>query len=263
MKKRFSVILIAIIISGLIYTGNACTGMVQAESSIPKPSIPEFTVTLVDRSYDAPATQSIDPYTGETVTQPSHRIDNRTIEVTIKNQPFASKLMYNIRVKGHFSKDWTEVFHPSDGFPIQSDSEYTVLSFSSKGGDDFYGPHSAVIYAPPSGQVDFQVEAMNGNVSREIFIPVPGTGWFFTGEKSGWSNTQVLTVEANSVGEAEKSKVNPNQQLGAQPAVNQLCINWTEISLCAILGTISAVLIIALVYKRKRFSKGNTLAYQP
>jgi hypothetical protein len=33
-------------------------------ASIPKPSVPEFTVKLVDSSYDIPASSLIDPYTG-------------------------------------------------------------------------------------------------------------------------------------------------------------------------------------------------------
>lgn len=243
-------------LSGLVLGAIAQLSVVHAETSIPKPNVPEFTVKLVDRSYDVPpsTTTTIDPYTGkETVTnQPGRRVENKTIEVAIKNQPFSSRLMYNIRIKGHFEQGWRELYCPSDGYLWQSDSQYTVISLPAN--------------YPVDAKIDFQVEALNGYISREYDGSNAGPfsfPWTFTGEKSGWSNTQVLTVEANSVGEAEKSKVNPNQQLGAQPAVNQLCINWTEISLCAILGTISAVLIIALVYKRKRFSKGNTLAYQP
>ncbi len=39
-------------------------------SSIPKPSIPEFTLKFLDNSYDVPPTYGIDPYTGKT-TDPS------------------------------------------------------------------------------------------------------------------------------------------------------------------------------------------------
>ena len=53
-----------------------------------KPSVPEFTVKLEDHSYDVLTTYSIDPYTGENVTHAGYHVENKTIEVTIKNQPF-------------------------------------------------------------------------------------------------------------------------------------------------------------------------------
>lgn len=38
-----------------------------------KPSVPEFTVKLVDNSYDVPPTQTTDPYTG-TKTIPGYHV---------------------------------------------------------------------------------------------------------------------------------------------------------------------------------------------
>jgi len=37
--------------------------------AVTKPSIPQFTVKLIDNSYDVPAIQIKDPYTGEVTTQ--------------------------------------------------------------------------------------------------------------------------------------------------------------------------------------------------
>jgi hypothetical protein len=91
-------------------------------ASITKPSVPQFTVKLVDSSYDIPTTYLIDPYTGANVTHPSHRVDNKTIELTIKNQPFVPYLVqegnsnwttsfyYNVRVKGHYKDDWITLY---------------------------------------------------------------------------------------------------------------------------------------------------------
>ena len=57
--------------------------------SIPKPSVPEFTVQLVDRSYDEPPTYQKDPSTGQDkLVWIGGHIDNKTIDFTIKNQPF-------------------------------------------------------------------------------------------------------------------------------------------------------------------------------
>ena len=55
----------------------------------PKPSVPEFSLKYIDLSYDVPPTYGIDQYTGKTViTQDGYRVDNRSIQFTIKNQPF-------------------------------------------------------------------------------------------------------------------------------------------------------------------------------
>lgn len=181
---------------------------VCAETSIPKPAVPEFTIELIDSSYDVPASSSIDPYTGQTVTHPAAHIESRTIQVSIKNQPFtpyeitenennwAVNFLYNIRIKGHFSEDWIELYRPSDGYPSQNyESEYTVLSYtgeySSTEGMEF---ETSVIMTsfPPSAQVDFQVEAMIGYIHHVDAMPFSAD--VFEGETSGWSNTQTLTI---------------------------------------------------------------------
>ena len=64
MKKRLSALLIPIMINVLIFTSITYIGTAQAESSIPKPSVPEFTVKLVDTSYDEITIYSVVPYTG-------------------------------------------------------------------------------------------------------------------------------------------------------------------------------------------------------
>jgi hypothetical protein len=133
---------------------------VHASEAIPKPSVPQFTVEFVDKSYDVPPTteSTTDPYTNKTTTTtiPGYHTDNPTIKVTIKNQPFpstlngnATNLYYNVRIKGHFGEDWNEQYsyteYSSGSLPTQSSSEYTILSFPSRyrAGDE----------------VDFQAEA--------------------------------------------------------------------------------------------------------
>jgi len=185
-------------------------------SSIPTPSVPEFTVELVDSSYDVPTTYSTDPYTGEPVTHEGYPVESRTIEVKIKNQPFVPfsiqenpdaatwtiNFYYNVRIKGHFSEEWRELYYASDGYPTQdSGSEYTVLSY--QGG---YSPTEGMALQKdaimttlsPGAQVDFQVEAMIGYVSR-VYNPdateqLAMWPWRFTGETSGWSSTQTITI---------------------------------------------------------------------
>jgi len=174
---------------------------------IPKPAVPQFTVRLIDSSYDIPASNSIDPYTGQTIGKPSQHIEARTIEIRIKNQaftPFEVKLgtsswtaylQYNIQWKGHFEKDWHSL--TSDEY-LSSDSENpeTVVTlqgeYSSTEGLKMNAQGMYTTF-PPNSQLDFQVQAMIGFVHREVSA-IPGGGWTFTGQTSDWSNTQTLNL---------------------------------------------------------------------
>lgn len=226
-------------------------------SAITKPSIPEFTVNLVDHSYDIPTTYSTDPYTGETVTHPGHRVENKSIEVRIKNQPFASYLdengslvglFYNIRVKGHF-EDWTGEPN-SENYVYRSDSEYTVKSYT-------LGENGLEITL--GGQVDFQVEALIGYYTRVYGTPVPGipgsgTSYYdvFTGETSGWSNTQTITVSGNSSTTDSGASPTDGQNPSATPEVPEFLL-WIILAILTI-----AMLAVAAVFRRKSQTKPST-----
>lgn len=178
-------------------------------ASIPTPSVPEFTLKLVDHSYDTPTTYSIDPYTGANVTHTGHHVTNATIDVTIKNQAFpttisgnTSNLYYNVRFKGHFGEDWS---YPYPSFPIwassgeslygdfsyalptQSSSQYTVLSFpaSYRSGDE----------------VDFEIEAILGiQYSYDTYFYggdyhiMPMHESYFDYQSSDWTPTQIFKM---------------------------------------------------------------------
>jgi hypothetical protein len=58
-----------------------------------KPSVPQInSIKFVDSSYDVPpsSTTTVDQYTGKetTTTKPGYHVEQTSIEVTIKNQPF-------------------------------------------------------------------------------------------------------------------------------------------------------------------------------
>jgi len=206
MNKRASLLLIAVLtmLSLMEVVPNAMC-------STNKPSVPEFTAELIDSSYDVPATSSTDPYTGNNVVHDGYRVESRTIEFKIKNQPFTPyqiqdsngdertvAFCYNIRYKAHSSEYWTEMFLASDGYPRQDyESENTVFSYQGE-----YSPteglefnHGSVMTRfPPGAQVDFQVESMIGYTHNVYTAPLPFSGTVFEGETSGWSNTQTLTI---------------------------------------------------------------------
>ncbi len=200
--------------------------------TIPKPSVPEFTAKYVDRSYTVPASTTIDPYTGQNVTNPSYYVENRTFEIAIKNQPFAPyddnstgaqwkiTLMYQIRTRGHFAQNWTNLYSVDNGFLPASNTGYTTVSYSL-GEGPVWGNLQA------NAQVDFQVEAMIGYVHRTIGF----ASWFFTGESSGWSNTQTITI--------------PDTSISPSPTI-------PEVPLLAILPLFAVIPLIATIVLRKK-----------
>jgi len=127
-----------------------------------------------------------------------------TIELTIKNQPFDSdnayhySFFYNVRTRIN-DGNWSDVYTPEDGYPTQSNSDYTVLSFSSTGNGDGYfidtNSQYNGIHAPSNAKLDVQVEAMIGYRDRSWKNFSDGIlPYAFEGEKSGWSNTQTINV---------------------------------------------------------------------
>ena len=206
MSSSVSLLLVVILaVSSLIMVESANA------QSIPKPAIPEFSLRFVNVSYSV-----IDQYTGQ-----SGQVDNSTIELTIKNQPFTTindkvdatntSLYYNIQVKGHYTNDWTEVYNSHNGsyppyianyvwydYPIQSNSEYTTLSLSAN--------------YPANSKVDFRVQAIIANVTDLLlpnFLPDGGLRYHSDADYhhqlawtamslSDWSPPQTLTIADGS-----------------------------------------------------------------
>jgi Ca2+/Na+ antiporter len=236
-------------------------GNVQVQAASKKPAVPEFTVKLIDNSYDEPPTSYVDAYTGETVTKPGYRVAKKTIEITIKNQPGDYTINYNVRVKGHYGSGedaWIEIYQPSNGFPSQSDSKYTVLSFTSTWGDKSYQGMHGSIYAPDGSVIDFQVKAIMDMVTkREITLPVPGTGWYYEGVDGEWSSTKTLTIGTNSNEVPNQNEPTPSptytsdqNETQTDRMTIQLPLIWflLVLILCPV---IIVVLIVALIYTRK------------
>lgn len=220
---------VGLVIIILLATTNVTIFGVTAVQSISKPSIPEFTLKFVDYSYDIPIEYGIDQYTGQTVvTKSGQHIDNRTIEITIKNQPFNNytdplsgkeiNLFYNIRYKGMFTENWTEMYGGTgkmitysmdsaiaqNGYPTQAyGSQYTKILF----------PLSDNI--PNNVEMQFQVEALEGYTNKHVQdarIIFSIIDYTFAGQKSGWSNTQTIKI-----GEFSSSTSNPTPPIEPQP----------------------------------------------
>ncbi len=135
---------------------------------------------------------------------------NKTIELFIENQPFTPyydassgwniSLYYNVQIKtneDNWSANWTTLY-TVDELPTQSNGNYTVFLYPSNQpvDENFYNLGGRGLELPPGTQISFQAEAMIGFVHRDLIGQPPP--YYFTGETSGWSSAQTITIPANS-----------------------------------------------------------------
>ncbi len=227
-KAIIAILICAIFGSSLIVT------MAYAQTTIPTPSAPEFTLMYEDNSYYVPPTYGIDQYTGQNITiKNGYQVDNRTVVFKIKNHPFNSftdsngknsTLSYNFRFKGHYGTEWayyplngTSATHPyGNEFPnySASNSNTTMISISL---NVLNGNSVGQESIREGSQVDFQIQALIGDLSKERN---PSTGWMdpsylytFYGEASSWSGTQTLNIS-----KTPSASPSPSQTLNPSPS---------------------------------------------
>lgn len=222
-----------------------------------KPSVPQFTLKLVDHSYDVPTTYSIDSLTGKNITHEGYHVKKQTIDITIKNQPYFSteyKLLYNVRAKVHFGNDWVELYSPfgdcgTPKYPSPSSSEYTVLQYSWDYGSDV--------------QLDFQVQTLVGYYYEKSIPDHPLAGVFpayDTIESSGWSSTQTFSFSNDTASPTPTvtPSVTPKDATASQGIIGYststvLGTDWAQLASLALLAVIAAVLLaIAVMYLRRK-----------
>jgi hypothetical protein len=200
-KSLLSAFLTAILIAGLVLANAMRLGTAQASTDVN--GVPEFTLRYVDNSYDVPpkTTTSTDPYTNEitTTTIPGYHVENRTVEVVIKNNVSAS--YYNFRYKGHFSEEWS--YYPSDPDSVSRYNHYDSYSVPYQASASSYTvatlPSFLFESVPAGGKVDVQVQALFGKYRAEPYghvfpLPAPTYDFYFEGTTSGWSSTQTITI---------------------------------------------------------------------
>ncbi len=235
-----------------------------ASNAVPKPSVPEFTLKVVAHPYDVPPTYEIDQYTGQNIkTSSGYHVENKSVEVIIKNQPFSStldesgnytSLFYNIQFKGHYANEWShaEVCYNT------SNSAYTLISISFEGQD-----------IPDGGQIDFQVRALVGHLKRLIsetgILVLPNPYYYeFAGKAGDWSNTQTITIDqsASTTTPSTPSSQSPSNTNPDMPSSQNSTtatpiqsnsenvilygLSWDKIAII-ILASIVAILLVVVV----------------
>lgn len=248
--KPLSVALMLVLICSAIM-------LIQATSaSVPTPSTPELTAKFVDRSYDVPEATTQNQYTGETIITPAHRVQNYTIDLIIKNQPYTpttsgegnwmNYLTYYIQVKGSYAKDWIPMYSKGEG-PKASDSGYTTITYVLQGpvesnytlsGGELGG--NTITQIPPKAQLDFRVQALIGHFQRTTAF----ASMHFVGEESDWS-TQTVTIPAAEPSPTTASTTTAPIRTGNSQ--NDLII----LVIASSATIVSAVVVVAAVLVRK------------
>jgi len=260
-KKTLHPFIAALVVAGLLFS---CLGAVYAQS-IPKPSIPEFTIKYVDKSFDIAPTTTIDPYNGQTITVPGSHVEASAIEIRIKNEEFSSfttdsgnhkiDYCYNIRWKGHFEEKWNSAFLANYGsgfFPRSTGTETVFLTD---------GVYTCGFHIPdlndfePGDQIDFQVEAMIGYVVD----PGPFESEIFKVQLSGWSSTQTIEVPAVLSSPVPTSAVTPTGTVSPSTTLittssatspsnpTESISGWLQIGSVAALGAVVVLLFVLVV----------------
>src|SRR5208283_1047482 len=195
ISKGFALFFILIMaISGLsLMMAKPAFAQTPTPSTIPKPSVPEFTVTLISSS-------------------PESHFVNKTIELSIKNQPSVS--FYNVRMRVN-DGNWSLLYPNNNSVPTQSNGEYTILSYSSGflGVEYQYNLGYTSQNLSAGDKVDFQVQAMIGSIHR-VFNPnatnqLEMYPYVFTGQINDWSNTQTITIPASSTSASASPSPSP------------------------------------------------------
>jgi hypothetical protein len=218
--------------------------------TIPKPSVPEFTLKYIDYSYDVPPTYKINEYTGEKVATSGYHVKNMTIQVSVKNNPLPSNdatshLYYNVRFKGHFGKDWSETpsVENKNSSPSNFSQYVNILPYNSRLLEQTSSEFTTFLFSAndyiPNSSIDFQVEAVLGHDAQAWVPPDPfgeSPAQYYEAvafdETSGWSNTQSITIPDNSV-----------------PSSSQ---QYTNLALVAAVAVSIVVVISLLLYRRHR-----------
>ena len=214
-KKSFILFMVVILtVSSLIIVEFA------SAQSTSKLSVPEFTAKLISSPLES---QSV----------------NRTLELSIKNQPSIS--FYNIRMRVN-DGNWSLLYPNSNSVPNQSNGEYTILSYNSGylGVEYQYHLGYTIENLTAGYKIDFQVQAMVGIIHR-VLNPNFTHGQYdmypyvFTGETGDWSNIRTITI--------------PSSELSTTPSV-------PEFSLLTILPILLTI-PIALAIVRKRLQRND------
>ena len=145
--------------------------------TIPKPTVPRFTLDFQDNSYRLNS---------------AAYIQNQTIQIEIENQPLVNSeyLLYLIEEKSHYADNWNST---GASFWQNNQSQSTLINYALKG-NNASTTFNGYLEFSIGDSVDFRVQA----VSLYYTGPPDGSniqsGQLREADRSDWSNTQTITI---------------------------------------------------------------------
>jgi hypothetical protein len=204
--------------------------------SPPKPAIPEFTLKYADNSYNVAG----------------NFVQNKSIEVTIKNEPSVYVICYNVKSKSHLSENWTsyEYYNNSSYLTPQLfipnrllawNSTMTILDFGFEGnnGSDTYNLMLGKVN--DGDQIDFQVQAYIGNwFPGKVVNATASIDYYLLNIDAigDWSPTQTVIITASSV----------------TPSPTPAVPEFPE-AIMSVTFLVAVALVMVFVFKRRKLEK--------
>lgn len=175
MSKRAALLLV------LVLTASGLMPIMPARGSLQKPSVPEFSLQIVD-DY---------------------------VQLTIQNQPIVpngyetADIFYNIRIKNHDSGNWVNTTVPNPSQGIRGYIGESGTSGSTMTSQGFNSIKALLGLSDDAHQIDYQVEAINGylNTTSAYAPPIgfdPNSTPVIVVDTSWWSDTQTITIPSTS-----------------------------------------------------------------
>lgn len=174
---------------------------------------------------------------------------------------------YDVRHKGAYTDKWVTVFaNTTQVSGIDYRNLYMACGYAI---EDYSSEYTTILYqlAPDSGQIDFQVEALEGYTvmaSYDAHILYSYAGFDFIGQESGWSNTQTVTIPGGSASITSNPTATPYSPVTSAPTStpastaaleqdNPLSGNQqlTYSALVAAIIVLAVAVISLLIYVRK------------
>jgi hypothetical protein len=243
MKNKVGLV---VLVCGLLASSIVVT-LAYAQTAIPTPSVPEFTLTFAD-AYN-------EPFGIKLV------VDNRPFNSYPKTSP--ATFFYNVREKGYFDESWTDLCNPNEGVTPSNSDSYNLYSqnrgFLCPSNSDYTVMYYTNI---PDGQYDFEVQVMVGGVYR--ISPRFNSGYEFRGVTSDWSETQTITIPNNSaspspsltltphITESPSQKPSPIVTSTPQQVIGQNVPTWFYALITGLLSVIVVLLGIIIMQKRNK-----------
>jgi hypothetical protein len=172
ISKSLSLLLIVV----LLITSSLLIIQFATAQTIPKPSVPKFTITVFENGY----------------------------QMDISNQPIIlnghdmAGIFYDIRIKSHSTENWVHKTVPNATQAIRGYIQEMGQSGNTTLTSDFKSIRHLLNLSSESQQIDFQVEAINGypnmTLANMFFGIEPDKTPIITVNTSGWSESQTITI---------------------------------------------------------------------